>query len=145
MPKKINFKSLKKLEKKDEDKLYAALLERCVPVAREITKLVAEHADKYQFGDAAQTSDSSHTLAEEVIALMVERNIRWNDRAFIIQLALQPLDGVRAILDDAFEKSWTRVVTGIIGKKASDLTIGEVDAYLQKGTKIDEAIVSEAK
>lgn len=137
MGKKTNFKKLRQLTKKEQDKLYADLLERTVPIAREVTKLIAARIDAYPFGDNAQQSDQSHELAQEIIALFVERDVRWNDRDFIIQLALQPLDGIKSVLSTAFDRSWNILLSGILGKKITELHFSEVDALMRKGHEVD--------
>lgn len=133
-----SFAKLKQLDEKEQDKLYQDTIARCAPIARDVCKLVAEHAERYPFGDKAQASDQSHELAQAIIALMVERDVRWNDRDFIIQLALQPIDGAKVIITDAFSKSWNSILTGIVGKKVSELSFTEIDALLKKGQDIEK-------
>lgn len=137
MGKKSNFKKLRQLSEEEQKQLYADLLERTIPVAREVTKLIAAHADTYPFGDNAQASDDSHKLAEEIIALFIERNVRWNDREFIMQLVLQPASGAKDILHTAFDRSWNTLLTGILGKKVTELDFVEVDALMRKGHETD--------
>ena len=134
------FSKMKKKAKDDakaEDLLHEARLERCVPVAKAIVKFVGESAEAYAFGDAAQESDSTETLAKKIIELMVEADIKFSDREFIMQLAKQPLDFAKEAVDRGFGRSWQITLTGLFGKPVTDVTITEIDALMKKGFKAD--------
>lgn len=141
----MNFRKLRAKTEKEQDKLYKETLERCVPIAKEITKLIGEHAETYPFGSDAQASDESHTLSTKIITLFIERGVRWTDRDFIIQLALQPIDGVKTIMAQSFDRSWNLVLTGILDKKISELTFPEVDALLKKGQDLTPEVIETTK
>lgn len=134
----IKLKDIKKKQEKEADKLHDARLKRCIPVARDINRLLASKIDEMPMGDDVQTSTEYDKVAVDVLALLLKANINWSDRQFVLQLALQPISFVKDIVDNAMAQSWSRVVTGLFKKPASELLMSDVDAALKEGEKIEE-------
>jgi len=135
-----NFAKARKEAKKTEkamEKAHEERLEKCVPVAREILKLVLSKVDSYPMGDKAQDSQENDDLSKEVLQLMLDHNIRWVDRQFVLQLALQPMSFVKDVIDTALGRTWEVTLTGLFKKKVSDLTLADVETCLRSGEPLE--------
>lgn len=126
----MNFAKVRKNQEKENDKLHQERLERCIPVAREISSIIEKA--QLPLGDDVQHAKEYEKASIAVLELLLERNVRWVDREFIFQLALQPVTFVKDIVTTSLQNSWTHTVAGLFGKKTSELTMSEVDNALRK-------------
>lgn len=132
----MNFAKLRKEAEKEDDKLHKARLERCVPVAREISALL--ETLQLPIGDDVQNEKAYSDASLKVLQILLDRNVRWVDRDFVFQLALQPATFVKDIVTNSLQNSWSHTLTGLFGKKTSDLTMEDVNKALMKAPDDDE-------
>lgn len=137
---KLSFEKIRKNVEKNEDALHKERLERCIPVARLLLKHILAKVDEIPFGDDVQNSDEYDKLSSELLLILLENNIRWSDRQFVFQLALQPLAFPKDIVDNALTQHWNVALTGLFGKRISELTMLDLDERLKRGDKIEEPL-----
>lgn len=133
----MSFNKIRKETEKNLEEAHKLRLERCVPVAREIIKLFASKADTVAMGEVEQNHVDFQDLAVEIMKLMLEKDVRWVDREFVFQLALQPMTFSQNIATTSLNNSWNTALTGLFGKKSSELTFKELDILLKKGDAIE--------
>ena len=134
------FAKVRKGQEKESDRLHKARLERCVPVAKEVSAIL----EKLQLpmGDDVQESKEYNDAAVQILQLFLDRDVNWVDREFIFQLALQPLSFVKDLVTNSLQNSWTHTLTGLFGKEMRDLTMNDVNNAMMKAPE-DEVEKSE--
>lgn len=136
------FDKLKKNKQKEErelDRLHKERLERCIPVAKDILRLLAQNIDVMPLGDDVQESAEYDRVACEMLALILKANLYWHDRDFILQLALQPLSFTKDIVSNSMQTSWSKAIAGLFKKPSSRLLMSDVNEALQNGEPIEAA------
>lgn len=137
----MSFKKIRKAAEKVDDKLHKERLDRCIPVARELIKLVASKADTIALGDVPQTHESFDELALDILKLFLEKNVNWVDKEFIFQIALQPMTFAQNIAIDSLSRSWNTAVSGLFKKNFAQLTMADVDEKLRVGDEVEGNVV----
>jgi hypothetical protein len=134
----MSFAKIRKGLEKDDEKLHKERLDRCRPVAREVSALL--EGLQLPIGDDVQNEKAYEEASIKVLQLFLDRDVRWVDREFIFQLALQPMSFVKEIVSNSLQNSWNQTITGLFGKKTSDLTMADVDNAMKKMSE-EEAVV----
>ena len=121
---------LDKNVKKESDKLNKQRLSEVVPVAREVIKLVADSG--LAIGDIhAHDNEKYNSIAKQIIEIMLNKNIKYVDRAFLFQLVLQPFDQIREIVTVSLERSFNRALDKSFGKEFGELRLSDVDLKIK--------------
>lgn len=137
----VNYNEFTKKQLKDVDKEFKKRLERCVPVAKEILKMVVE-ADlpMGEFSDkkGVMNDDIRNTyesFSAKVLAHMLQSNICYMDKNFIFQLILQPFDQTKEIVLNAVSKSFERTEEILFGKDLLDVNFDDIHKILLKNAE----------
>ena|SRR3990167_4667354 len=113
-------------------KLYTDRLERCLPVARKVIHILANHIDLVEMGENDQVEKTINPAASMVLQLFLDENVRWADKGFILNLANQAFATLNDKLALSFDLSWDKAISSTFdGKEALDITFQDVDAKLK--------------
>lgn len=112
--------------------------DRCVPVAREIMKLLLDKYDTIQMGSEVSDIDRLacyEPLFAEVMKLFLKHNVRIKEVGFIMTLVTQPVAFLKDIVDvsNASNKSMAEAYLWKLPKDekdTQDLTFSAVHAVL---------------
>jgi hypothetical protein len=137
-------KNQQKVEQKQQDErdqMYSAMKTRCIPVAKEILRMIVE--DNLEIGDTmiqrdangrAQPLQPGHApdmymdASRKIQDLMLKQNLLWAERHMVFMLVKQPYDMLESIvlndLQKTFENGLCRVLAENVG--ADIQTIGEM-------------------
>lgn len=113
------------------DAMYQERLARCTPIAKKVLEIVVSHLGEVTLGENKDVSASMMPVAKEVLGFFLQEKVHWTDKEFIIQLVLQPLAQLGAILETSNSISWDKYVGKKIGKDVLDLTFEDVDNGLK--------------
>lgn len=131
----LNVEKPKMPSEAEMDALYQARLVRCIPVVRKILAILNSHMDNVELGEVAAVEKSLMPVAEEVLGLMLQENILWGDKEFILQMAMQPVAGLNNIVSNALAMSWDKAEKKRWGKDPIDLEFADVhNALIEPGT-----------
>ena len=130
------FEKMKKKMDKEIDKKHAERMARAVPQAKAVLKMILSKLDEMELGDVTADDTAFHGISKDILSYFVEENVRWSDREFIFQLAMQAIDFPRQIIERANNQNWDFAVAGATGKKYVDLGFKDVDALVKKGVEI---------
>lgn len=115
---------------KQADKYNKQRLEECVPVAREVMKIIAESG--LTIGDThARDTDQYNAVGNQILKLMLEHNIKFADHEFVFQLALQPLDTLREIVVKSLKVKMDYAIDKALGKDYLDIRLSDLDMVLR--------------
>lgn len=106
-------------------------VDACTPVARQVIKLIAERIDEIELGKVENVSKTTPAIANDVLQLMLDNDVRWFDITFIMQLVLQPFAHVSEKLAVSHSVSFDKFIEKKVGKPVHELTTREVDAGLK--------------
>lgn len=117
---KLSKKVMKKAQD-ENDRLHQEALDACIPVAQEIFKIAFESGMKMGDGDFMKTRPKEYVEAsKKIMQMMVEKNIRWVDRAFIFQLALQPISHLQSIIMQDLQRTFEYQICNLFGTSSFD-------------------------
>lgn len=105
-------------------------LERCIPVAKQVLEILFKHLGDDIIGDNAVVDKSMTPIAEEVLALFLEKDIHWTDKNFIFQLAMQPFDHLATVVTNSAELSFDKAASKKWGKDIIDLKFSDIHTAL---------------
>jgi len=126
------YSKIQKKTQKEADKAHKERLDRCIPVAREIIKLIAKHADVIPMGEVERDDEGYTPVMIEILTLLLERNIHWTDRDFVFQLANQAYSFPGEVVKENLNHSYTVATGNLWGHPISELTLQDIDKHLQK-------------
>lgn len=132
----MNFNKIQKSIQKTIDKESKARLERCIPVAQEIMRMIA--SDSPPIGDIADkrgeilkdVSDKYDELAAKILTLMLKNNLNYFDKEFIFQLVMQMVEKTKDKVIKSMERSFDRASEKKWGKDMMDLTMEDIHNIL---------------
>ena len=139
------FSKMRKPQENDGKKLNDAMMQRGIPVAKEILKLIVEHdlsiGDQFiprdQEGNALPMSDSSRPpeykdVAIKVQQLMLDHNLLWMERHMVFMLVKQPMDMLQNIVLTDLEKTYQDGLCRMFGIEVlGELSLQMIDEFLK--------------
>lgn len=140
MAKKMSKKVLQK-QLDENEALHQEMLDKCIPIAQEVFKMIYESGMKMGDGDFVKTRPPEYIEASKrIIDMMVEKNISWIDREFIFQLALQPLSHIKSIVMQDLQRTFEHQICSVFGVTSFDeLTMKQIqDGLLRIGATKEE-------
>jgi hypothetical protein len=137
----INYNSLVKKNQKDFEAEYQKRLDRCLPVAEEIMKMVVE--SKLPMGtlgdkkgemkeDVRETYES---FSAKVLAYMLNSNMHYMDKDFVFQLIFQPFEQVKNIVVNAVNRSFERSEEILFKKDILDIDFQDIHEILLRNAE----------
>lgn len=107
--------------------------DRCLPVAREVLKMIGNYEDNI-FGvyDQKEANKKYKQLVQDIKSLMLEKNLLLSDINYILKAILQPIDAVKYIINENFNKLLEDSQNKFWGKPKDEVTIKDLDEQLQK-------------
>jgi len=116
--------------------------ERCVGVAKQVLKLIAEY-EGLKLGDVKQEELIKYykDLVQDIKALYLKENILLSDIAYIKKLLLQPIEVTDFLLNQNFNKLLGDVQDKLWGKDRNEATVGDLDRLLKD--EVEEELETE--
>ena len=129
----MNVQQLMKGRAKNADKEHKKSLDKLIPIADYILKLMGE--SKCPMGDITGTfPEDYNTMALKIQQKFLDENLKWIDRHFVFQLVQQAVDFVKNTTQEHLEKSFNFASRTAWGNKDMvDLTMSDVDKMLKSG------------
>lgn len=104
--------------------------EECMPIAREILKLIGESSESFILGSANMedfTAFYQKFVAEKILPLVTAKNIKTAEHTFIMQMVLQPVDFIKNLLAASLEEAENAAVASKFGlKDHRDIRISDI-------------------
>ena len=126
-------------QQKQEKDLTKERDERCVPVAKEVMKLIINY-DGLMMGtvDVKEAMKSYKNLVQEVKATLLKNNVKINEISYIFQLAFEPLDTVKNMVIENINHQINDLRNTLFGKEFAEVTYSEMDEKLKTIYPIQE-------
>lgn len=103
---------------------------RLKPLAQGIIELVA--FEKMPMGNNSNEEDDRFfPVAEKVLALMRDADMKYSERENLFALLLQPFDKVRTIVLDSLNRSFNKAFDIKMGKAFLEVTLPDLDTILK--------------
>jgi len=126
------FDKLKKKREVVSNQLTKQRDNRCIPIAKEIIKKLAEYETPMgSFLTPEKTKQDYTPLAEDILKLLLEKDVLVGDVSFIFQLALQPYQFLKELVTDSVNDSITKAAEKFWGKEETKVTMKELDKVLK--------------
>ena len=127
----MNKKEDKDLKKREEEGL-----DRCIPVAKKIIKIITNHDYKLGVLSDKEKDEVFDPIAKEVIQLMVDKDLLYLEKDLVFQLVFQALEETKNKVVNSLHLSWELAVKNYFdGKDIVDLTLKDLDSKM-RGTKL---------
>lgn len=112
-------------------KLNQERLDRCIPIAKAINKVLQE-SDAF-IGDISPEERLAKykEIAGNVIEIMRLAEVRYVDMNFIFQLAAQPVDSTKDLVTTSVIHSFNMAEQKLMKKDYMDLTLQDLDDILK--------------
>ena len=132
----MNAGQLMKGQIKRDDKEHKKSLEKLIPIAEYVLKLMTEY--KCPMGDITGTQPEEYkVIALKIQQKFLDENVKWVDRQFVFQLAQQTFDFVRDTTLNHLDKSFNFASNKLWGgKDMLDLTMKDIDDVLKRTNDI---------
>lgn len=113
--------------------------EECIPIAREILRLIGEASAEAPMGAFDQTAGDSFYqkfLEEKILPLLTEKDIKTAEATYIMSMVLQPLDFTKNLLNVSLQDAENSAVAAKFGvPDIRDIRISHiVEAQKQKAS-----------
>lgn len=118
------------IDKKIEDETKKRV-KRCIPLAIELIKLLAEKELVLGEADLVANAEVYDEVAKEMLQKMLDACIPYSDRNFIFQIAMQPIEMSQEKVLRNLERSYEIARDKIWGKNFFDLTLEDIDKALK--------------
>lgn len=107
---------------------------RCVPVAKEIVKLIGSF-DQGMIGEATTTQaqeyvNSYFELVKQIMELLLARNVIIDEIPYIMSLVMMPFDYATNLLKNSMQANVARLEVKTFGKQLGELGMADVDKFL---------------
>lgn len=113
------------------DEENKARLEECTPLVRDFFRYLADHIEEIPFGDVKEVGKAVVPMSNHLMGMCLEKNIKYWDVQFVLQLALQPFSRMLEQIGIAQENAMKKADEKKWGKPTLDLTCKEVDDVLR--------------
>lgn len=112
----------------EEKDLNKEQLDRCIPVAKQILDMLGKYDNKLM-GQVSQSdlNVAYKDLVTEIKKLFLEKDLQLNDINFVMSLVVQPIDAVKFIISENFNKLLKDAQFKFWGKDNDDVTVGDLD------------------
>jgi len=106
--------------------------DRCFPVAREILKIIGNN-ENLLLGSFSQKEANKEykDLVQNIKQLMLDNKLLLSDVNYILKVILQPIDAVKYILNENFNKLLEDAEKKFWGKERGDISIEDLDNILK--------------
>lgn len=126
------YKDVQKALDKQERDLTKERDDRCIPVARELLKLIAE----YEEGMLLNTNPdkfrkSYYKLEDQILDMLRDKDMPIHDWGYIVKLALVPFDHLQAFVTDTLLKTEDAAIDAMWGKDGKTVTIKDLEEKLK--------------
>lgn len=128
----MNVKKMLKRAEKEAVDLNKARDKRCIPMAIEFMKAMAEH-DNHKIGDVKDRMTmlkAYEPVARQMLQKYLDHGISPNDAQFIFQIALQGFEAVGHIITETTNNHTRTIQEKVFGDMLNDLTYYKLDTYL---------------
>lgn len=107
-------------------------LERCIPIAQEVIRIIARH--KIKLGKLSNEEKDKYydPIAQEVLNLMIEKNLLYMEKDFVFQLALQALEETKNKVVNSLQITWENMLKKYLGKDFIDVTLADLNKKIQE-------------
>ncbi len=129
---------LKTFKEKEADDLSQQSLDRCLPVAKAILKIIAEN-DVYlgdlndDKGEMKENINECYMkVAKQVLDVMLTHNLRYMEREYCFQLAMVAFEQTKDKVMNSLSMSFENCNTKLFGKDFMDVTLSDMDEILQR-------------
>lgn len=109
---------------------------RCVPIAREVLKIIA-NSDNLALGEKVSDMErinSYEPIFMKIMARFVELDIPLKDVGYIFSLVSQALNFTKDIIENSNDRNTKKADSLLWGKDTDELTFVDVDTVLKKST-----------
>lgn len=111
--------------------------DRCIPVAKEVLKMIAA-ADGFAGNTKQELIQQSYDqLAKDILQYYLDNNILVSEANFIGQLILQIINASMSIVSTSINTNLTNVQKMAFGKDINEVTFKELDDILKEVDKIE--------
>jgi len=129
----MDLSKLLKKNKINAEKLNKDRLERCVPIAKEIIKMIGV-ADLDVGEEGKVDREKYDAFSMSVLAFLLKQKLKYSEREFVFQLVLQAFDFTQKITLSSLEKGYGICRDKVWGKDYMDIDMEDLDNIL-KGEK----------
>ena len=132
----LTFNMFNKIKKKQSDEaqqLSNVRNKTCVPVAKEILKMIADYKEVTQgMGDIVphKLKQSYTELSTNILTLLLKENIKVAEVSYVFRLVLQPYNFVKEIVEESVNQHMSIAMEKIWGKPEMDVKMQELDDLL---------------
>lgn len=106
--------------------------DRCVPVAKEVIKLIAAVDGLAGNVKPELLRESYDGVAKDILQLYLDKEIQISEINFVGQLVLQIVNQVTDIVNNSVNHSLKKAEVKVFGKEMREVTFKELDELLQK-------------
>jgi hypothetical protein len=108
-------------------------LDRTVPAAKALFKLIADNLDNLKVGEIKDEDRNGYVqFSKQVIKSMMDANLNFADRYFVFQLLTQIVEMCKDATINNIEGGYNLATEILWGKDINDLTLVDVDLMLKK-------------
>lgn len=136
----------------DGDALNKAMLERCIPVAKKILKIIVErdlaigetNVPRDEQGNMRRMAEADRPeaykeAAKEIMQTMLDSNLLKMEWNFVFQLVRQPAEMLFNIVMTDMDASYNRGICKMFGIEVpAELSTKMIDDFLKKGLRVYE-------
>jgi hypothetical protein len=119
-----------KEEEKKEDTTEKQL-ERCIPVARQVMKEIADSGVEIGNLKAEEVDAKFNAVRTSCLKAMLDANLLVNDVSMVLALILQPFELTCKGVESAFQMTLKQAAEKKWGKPSGEITLQEIDEILK--------------
>lgn len=128
-------------EKEEADKYFKEFQTECAPIADEILKMIANADLNVKSIGAEGKTDEFYTLCENIMKLLLEKNVKklwWHS---IFQLVVTPAESVKNTVIESLTTSYNDGIARIFGAESMDyLRMQDIDAkFIEHANSVQSA------
>lgn len=106
-------------------------------IASRVLKIVVDN--QLPMGRLTEADEKEYQEAAlAVIEFMFKNNVKYVDKDFVFQLALQPIDKIKEIVLNSLARSFDMVINKSLSKEFREVTLGDMDKILKSNVIIEE-------
>ena len=147
------FNEVQKGLEKNNDNLHQEMMDRCIPVAKAILKIIVDTdlaigeklIPRDGEGNAVPLSrenrpEEYQAAARKVQELMLEKNLKWMERNMVFMLVKQPMDMLQNIVLTDLETTYQAALCNMFGVEIlSDLDFQKINEFCKTNLAKPEA------
>ena len=113
------------------DKEYQARLDKCIPIAIQALRAIANSDVVLGEGEVVAAADVYNVIASQILELMLTNDLLYVEREFIFQLLQQAVTMTKERVLTSLERSYDLARTQVWGKDFNDITFSDIDKILK--------------